>query len=1042
MEHVHHRPTWYMADLASPFSSGVLVCLAAIVCYLADRLVYVLGIPPDHIAAFWPSTAFLVALLLLVPRRIWPLMIIAGLGAMALADLENGVPMGFEVWITLGNFAEVLVATMGIRFLFKGVPQLNNLKAWAKYVAFAVILVPFGSALVGANGSGPGGYLLQWRLWFFADALAFLTVAPALLCWADDRRASPRKSHNYLEFAALMTFLVLFGYLTFMGIGRGPRPVLLYSLVPILLWAALRLGLKGVSTSMLVVALLSIWGAADGRGPFAEQGPLNNALSLQLFLFFAAIPFTILAALVEEQKRAQLALIDKEAQLSEAQHLAQMGSWQWDPKTDGVTWSDEIYRISGYNPKHSPPTFKDHKQFFTPESWDRLYRSAELTMQTGEPYALDLEGFRLDGTRLWITSRGEAIRDASGRPIQLRGTFENITERKRAENALRAGEERFRLAAQAGKMFAYEWDAATDVIVRSGESAPILGIDEATCFTGQQALTKVHPDDRAGLLAALAEISPEKPSLQVSYRMVRPDGNVIWVERNSRAQFDKQNRILRIVGMVADVTERKRTEEALHQKERELSEAQRVAGVGSWHWYEENDVVIWSEELYRIAGRDPTRPAPNYKEHSSLFTPESWVRLSRSVDEALRDGTSYKLELEMVRPDGTTRWIRTRGEAMRNSTGRIVGLRGTSQDITERKLSERELILANDRLRLAMESGGSVGWEGDIRSGRTTWFGDQKTIFGMSSETYDEGNEDFYRSVHPEDQARVQEVMKDAMQSRTPYAIEFRTLRPDGTVRWVSAKGKVYYSPDGEPERNLGIMLDITERKLAEEALSKVGGRLIEAHEEERAWIARELHDDINQRVALLANGLELMQQDLPDSAVEIHNRVCDQLKRANEISADVQAISHRLHSSKLRYLGIVGAAKSFCQELSELHKVEIDFTHADIPPDMPEDISLCLFRIMQESLQNAVKHSGVRQFEVGLRGAPGGIHLTVHDAGHGFDPEAAMSNRGLGLVSMQERTNLVKGTLLIDSRPERGTTIHACLPLSLRSESARAAGN
>ena len=151
--------------------------------------------------------------------------------------------------------------------------------------------------------------------------------------------------------------------------------------------------------------------------------------------------------------------------------------------------------------------------------------------------------------------------------------------------------------------------------------------------------------------------------------------------------------------------------------------------------------------------------------------------------------------------------------------------------------------------------------------------------------------------------------------------------------------------------------------------------------------------------------------------------------------------MSHRLHSSKLQLLGIVAAARSFCQELSEQHKVEIDFTHADIPPTVSDEISLCLFRVLQEALHNAVKHSGVRHFEVELRGASDGIHLTVHDAGLSFDPETVKHNRGLGLVSMEERVNLVKGTFSIDSRPGRGTTIHARVPLSTRGESARAAG-
>jgi signal transduction histidine kinase len=164
-------------------------------------------------------------------------------------------------------------------------------------------------------------------------------------------------------------------------------------------------------------------------------------------------------------------------------------------------------------------------------------------------------------------------------------------------------------------------------------------------------------------------------------------------------------------------------------------------------------------------------------------------------------------------------------------------------------------------------------------------------------------------------------------------------------------------------------------------------------------------------------------------------------LERLQEITLDVQTISHRLHSSKLRYLGIVAAAKSFCLELSEQHKMEIDFTHTDIPPTLPEEISLCLFRVAQEALRNAVKHSGVRHVEVELCAAPDGIDLTVRDAGRGFDPETVTSNRGLGLISMQERVNLMNGMFSIESRPGRGTTVHIRLPLNTKAESPRAAG-
>jgi len=149
------------------------------------------------------------------------------------------------------------------------------------------------------------------------------------------------------------------------------------------------------------------------------------------------------------------------------------------------------------------------------------------------------------------------------------------------------------------------------------------------------------------------------------------------------------------------------------------------------------------------------------------------------------------------------------------------------------------------------------------------------------------------------------------------------------------------------------------------------------------------------------------------------------------EISKEVQSLSHRLHSSKLELLGVVTAMKAFCNELSAQHEVEISFAHSDVPPSLQRDISLCLFRVLQEALRNAVKHSGVRQFEAEVRGVPGAILLTVRDSGVGFSVEEAIKNHGIGLISMRERVSIVKGTISITSKLTAGTEIRVRIPLT-----------
>jgi signal transduction histidine kinase len=186
---------------------------------------------------------------------------------------------------------------------------------------------------------------------------------------------------------------------------------------------------------------------------------------------------------------------------------------------------------------------------------------------------------------------------------------------------------------------------------------------------------------------------------------------------------------------------------------------------------------------------------------------------------------------------------------------------------------------------------------------------------------------------------------------------------------------------------------------------------------------------------------MDHFQQDIPKSASEVATGMRNLSKRTSEIAADVQSISHRLHSSKLEYLGLVAAIRGFCKEFGEQQKVEVDFQTHDLPSPLSPDISLCFFRILQEALHNSAKHSGVRHFEVQLWGTSDEIHLTISDSGVGFDPEGAKESRGLGLISMHERLKLLSGTFSIKSQPQRGTTIYARVPFSSESDSMPVAG-
>jgi PAS domain S-box-containing protein len=271
--------------------------------------------------------------------------------------------------------------------------------------------------------------------------------------------------------------------------------------------------------------------------------------------------------------------------------------------------------------------------------------------------------------------------------------------------------------------------------------------------------------------------------------------------------------------------------------------------------------------------------------------------------------------------------------------------------------------------------------------------------------------------------------MKQVLTGGRAKDLEVRLRKKDGQIR-ISLGSAELIELHGEP-CILSVFADITERKQAEEAMSGFSRRLIEAQEAERTRIARELHDDINQRLAMLAISLKTVKQVLPNSEVKAGNILNEAGARVADLESDIQALSHRLHSSKLEYLGLEAAASGLCKELSERQGVEIDFQCDVLPEDLSSEVSLCFFRVLQEALHNALKYSGVGHFEVAVTVASKQLQLRVHDPGAGFDPKIARNGCGLGLNSMKERLKLVSGELSIESKLGQGTTITARIPLA-----------
>jgi signal transduction histidine kinase len=284
-------------------------------------------------------------------------------------------------------------------------------------------------------------------------------------------------------------------------------------------------------------------------------------------------------------------------------------------------------------------------------------------------------------------------------------------------------------------------------------------------------------------------------------------------------------------------------------------------------------------------------------------------------------------------------------------------------------------------------------------------------------------------TIHYDDRGSVRHLLRRALESGDEFQAEYRVDLQDATTRWIAARGRVERDGKGQALRMRGVSIDITERRRAEEEARSLSGRLISAQEDERARLASVLHDDITQRVAVLAMEAARKENSVADSASKQFLR--SMRNNLMRLSEDVHALCYALHPSIVRDLGLTQALKAECERFDTVEGIPVDFRAPDILHDPNRPVAVCLYRVAQEALRNIARHSHAKSTTVILRPADGGIELSVRDNGVGFDPKQKRARPSLGHSSMRERLSLIGGTLSIESAPGEGTMVLAWAPLT-----------
>src|ERR1700730_4819016 len=564
-----------------------------------------------------------------------------------------------------------------------------------------------------------------------------------------------------------------------------------------------------------------LWSALPGDPGKGKSGKTNR-------LFGTVQDITELKRAEEARHALSRDLQESRAWLEEAQRVAHLGYWVWDLDSNRVIWSEETCRIFGLAPQVDPMDIAAVGDMFHPDDREAVFRTAEEAIRSGTRADCEHRLIRPDGEVRIVHSLGDLKKTSEGR-TQIFGTTQDITDRKRVEEerqtlsgALQQSNARLEEAQRVAHIGHYEFNPVENQVTWSAELCRIWGlplvkgpIEMALVFE------MIHPEDREYAARAVEEIIRSGTHLKAEHRIVRPDGEVRFVQVLGTVKRDASGLAYELFGTSQDITDRKLAEQALRQTQFYLSEGERLAHMGSWasrdlgiRWSDDLD-IYWSDEVYNIFGFDPKNGTPKLQQFFSAIHPQDRTRLSEAIKTMHEQRCKCDVTSRVVRPDGEIRFVRCVGFPLVED-GVFQGYHGTTMDVTEQELLTQELRREQAYLNQAQSLAHIGSWATNLATGQIHHISDENArLYGFDPSQGPTPFDHYYKTILAEDEPALRLVLEDAIRTGTDYDVEFRIRPRDGVIRFLRGIG--HHSPSQETGEYVGITMDITERKRVEE---------------------------------------------------------------------------------------------------------------------------------------------------------------------------------------------------------------------------------